>query len=73
MENQSLKDYALFCECAEQAAKFGILVDFMKKGVTDFYTFKAKKQELTPDDMDVFMDKYHELQTFINDIVNTKE
>lgn len=68
MENQSLKDYALFCECAERAARFGILLDFIKKGVTDFYTFKSRKQELASDEMDVFMDKYRELQLFVNEI-----
>lgn len=73
MENQSLKDYALFCECAERAAKFGILLDFMKKGVNDFYTYKSRKERLAADEMDVFMDKYQELQLLVSEISPNKQ
>lgn len=72
MENQSLKDYALFCECAEQAAKFGILLDFVQKGVTDICTLKSRKERLAQEDMDVFMDKYHQLQMCVDVIVNER-
>jgi hypothetical protein len=46
MENQNLKDYALFCAFAEQAAKFGILLDFVQKGVTDICTLKSRKEQI---------------------------
>ncbi len=73
METQNLRDFALFCECADQVSRFNILVDFMKKAVNDFYTLKSKKEKLAPEDMDVFMDKYRELQELVNNAVIEKQ
>jgi len=61
----NLQDYALMCECAEEVARFGILSDFMKKGITDFYSFKSKKEELAADEMQVLTNKMHEMQIFL--------
>lgn len=36
MEQKSLKDFALMCECSEKISSFGILADFMKRAVMAF-------------------------------------
>ena len=64
MENNSLKDYALMCECAENVARFGILSDFLKRGITDFYSYKSKNEELPPEEMEILNAKYREFQDF---------
>jgi len=64
MENNSLKDYALMCECAESVARFGILSDFLKKGITDYYSYKSKNEELSPEEMEILNAKYREFQDF---------
>jgi hypothetical protein len=65
----NLQDYALMCECAEEVARFGILSDFMKKAVTDFYSFKSNREELALDDMKILEKKLHELQIFFEKII----
>ena len=64
MENNSLKDYALMCECAQKVASFGILSDFLKKGITDYYSYKSKNEELSPEEMEILNAKYREFQDF---------
>lgn len=64
MENNSLKDYALMCECAEKVARFGILSDFLKRGITDYYSYKSKNEELSPEEMEILNAKYSEFQDF---------
>ena len=64
MENNSLKDYALMCECAENVARFGILSDFLKRGITDYYSYKSKNEELSPEEMEILNAKYREFQDF---------
>jgi hypothetical protein len=69
----NLQDYALMCECAEEIAKFGILSDFMKKGITDFYSFKSKREELAADQMLVLTNKMHEMQIFFEKVTTKSE
>ncbi len=67
MEDKSLKDFALICECSEKVAQFGILADFLKKAVMDYYSYKSKGAEMPVDDKEVFSKKYHEIQEFLKD------
>ena len=69
MENNSLKSYALMCECAEHVARFGILSDFLKKGITDYYSYKSKNEELPPEEMEVLNAKYQEFQAFFKKMI----
>lgn len=69
----NLQEYALMCECAEEVAKFGILSDFMKKGITDFYSFKSKREELAADQMLVLTNKMHEMQIFFEKVTTKSE
>ena len=67
MDNKSLKDFALMCECSKKVAQFGILADFLKKAVMDYYSYKSRGAELPDEDREVFIQKYNELQEFLKD------
>lgn len=67
MEDKSLKDFALMCECSEKVARFGILADFLKKAVMDYYSYKSKQAAMPDEDREVFIKKYNELQEFLKD------
>ena len=69
MENKSLKDFALMCECSEKVASFGILVDFLKKGVMDYYSYKSTGTVMPDQDKEIFLEKYERLQNFLKEIV----
>lgn len=63
----NLKDVALLCECSEKVSRFGILADFMKRAVMDYYSYKGKRAEMPDEDREIFIKKYHELQDFLKD------
>lgn len=69
MENKSLKDFALMCECSEKVASFGILADFLKKGVMDYYSYKSTGTEMPEEDWQILKQKYDRLQDFLKEIV----
>lgn len=69
MENKSLKDYALMCECSEKVASFGILTDFLKKGVMDYYSYKSTGAEMPDEEKEIFFQKYDKLQDFVKEII----
>lgn len=69
MENKSLKDFALMCECSEKVASFGILADFLKKGVMDYYSYKSTGVEMPEEDWQILKQKYDRLQDFLKEIV----
>ena len=62
-----LKDLALLCECSEKVSKFGILADFMKRAVMDYYSYKGGNKEMPVEEKEIFAKKYHELQEFLKD------
>jgi hypothetical protein len=64
IDSMNLRNYATMCECATEVATFGILSDFVKKGVADFYSYKSKGEELAADEMKVLTDKFQEMQKF---------
>jgi len=69
MENKSLKDFALMCECSEKVASFGILADFLKKGVMDYYSYKSTGAEMPLEEREILAQKYDRLQDFLEEIV----
>ena len=68
MENKSLKDFALMCECSEKVASFGILADFLKKGVMDYYSYISTGAEMPEEDWQILKQKYDRLQDFIKEM-----
>mgnify|MGYP003351330777 CR=1 FL=1 len=58
MENKNLKDYALMCECSEKVASFGILADFLKKGIMDYYSYKSTGAEMPLEEKEILEQKY---------------
>jgi hypothetical protein len=66
-KNLNLKEVALMCECSEKVASFGILADFLKKAVMDYYSYKTNGSEMPGDDKEIFSKKYQELQDFLKD------
>lgn len=73
MENINLKDYALMCDCATDVARFGILSDFLKKGITDFLSYETKKEKMPTDEIDILKTKYQDFQTLFGLIINKEE
>lgn len=73
METHSLQDYSLMCDCAEQAARLGILLDFLKHSGNHFYSLKAKQEEISLEDIELFKSKFQELEGFVNSMVNITE
>jgi hypothetical protein len=69
MENKSLKDFALMCECSEKVASFGILTDFLRRGVMDYYSYKSIGEEMPLDEMQILEQKYDRLQDFLKEII----
>ena len=69
MENKSLKDFALMCECSEKVASFGILADFLKKAVMDYYSYISTGVEMPEEDWQILKQKYDRLQDFLKEIV----
>lgn len=69
MENKSLKDFALMCECSEKVAQFGIWADFMKKAVMDYYSYKSTGAEMPIEEKEILEQKYDRLQDFLKEIV----
>jgi len=76
MENTSLKefgpnlkDFALMCECSEKVASFGILADFLKRAVMDYYSYKSKGIEMPIEEKEILEQKYDKLQDFLKEIV----
>ena len=69
MENKSLKDFALMCECSEKVAIFGILADFLKKGVMDYYSYISTGAEMPAEEKEILERKYDRLQDFLKEIV----
>lgn len=69
MEEKSLKlkDFALLCECSGKVNQFGILADFLKRAVMDYYSYKGAGKEMPDEDREVFIKKYNELQEFLKD------
>ena len=62
----NLQNYSLMCDCAEQAARFGILLDFLKHASNHFYSFKAKQEAASLKDIELFKSKFQELEGFVN-------
>lgn len=73
MENQKLQDYALICGCAEEAAKFGILLDFLKQAGNHFYSLRAKGEKAQEVDIELLKNKFQELEDFIGNMVSVSE
>ena len=69
MENKSLKDFALMCECSEKVASFGILEDFLKRGVMDYYSYKSTGAEMPIEEKEMLDQGYDKLQNFLKEIV----
>jgi hypothetical protein len=69
MENKSLKDFALMCECSEKVAQFGILADFLKKGVMDYYSYKSTGAEMPSEDKEILEEKYNKFHEFLKEII----
>lgn len=69
MENKSLKDFALMCECSEKVASFGILADFLKKAVMDYYSYISTGAKMPEEDWQILKQKYDRLQDFLKEIV----
>lgn len=69
MENKSLKDFALMCECSEKVASFGILADFLKKAVMDYYSYISTGAEMPEEDWQILKQKYDRLQDFLKEII----
>jgi hypothetical protein len=65
--NNTLKDVALMCECSEKVSSFGILADFMKRAVMDYYSYRAKGAEMPTEEKELFAAKYNQLQDFLKD------
>jgi len=65
----SLKEFALMCECSEKANQFGILADFMKKAVMDYYSYKAVAKEMPVEDKEILEQKYDRLRDFLKEVV----
>jgi hypothetical protein len=73
MKNHSLQDYSLMCDCAESAARLGILLDFLKHSGNHFYSLKAKQEPASLEDIELLKSKYQELEGFVNSMVNITE
>jgi hypothetical protein len=69
MENKSLKDFALMCDCSEKVAQFGIWADFMKKAVMDYYSYKSTGSEMPSEEKEMINQVYDKLQNFLKEIV----
>ena len=69
MENKTLKDFALMCECSEKIASFGILADFMKRAVMDYYSYKSTGADMPMEEKELMSKKYDKLQEFLKDVV----
>ena len=69
MENKSLKDFALMCECSEKVASFGILADFLKRGVMDYYSYKSNGAEMPIEEKEMLDQGYDKLQKFLKEIL----
>lgn len=57
------------CECSEKVASFGILADFLKKGVMDYYSYRSTGAEMPEEDWQILKQKYDRLQDFLKEIV----
>jgi len=57
------------CECSEKVASFGILADFLKKAVMDYYSYKSTGAEMPDEDKEIFFQKYERLQDFVKEII----
>jgi hypothetical protein len=69
VENKSLKDFALMCDCSEKVAQFGIWADFMKKAVMDYYSYKSTGSEMPSEEKEMINQVYDKLQNFLKEIV----
>lgn len=69
MENKSLKDFALMCECSEKVANFGILADFLKRGVMDYYSYKSTGSEMPIEEKEMLNQGYDKFQNFLKEII----
>lgn len=61
------------CECAEEVARFGILSDFLKRAVTDFYSYKSKNETLPADEMEILDSKYSEFKALFEKVTTKIE
>ena len=73
MENISLKDYARMCDCAEDVARFGILSDFLKKGITDLLSYESKEAKMPAEEIDILKTKYQAFQILFESITDAEE
>jgi len=69
MENKSLKDFALMCECSEKVANFGILADFLKRGVMDYYSYKSTGSEMPIEEKEMLNQGYDRFQNFLKEVI----
>lgn len=69
MENKSLKDFALICECSEKVASFGILADFLKRGVMDYYSYKSTGSEMPVEEKEMLNQGYDRFQNFLKEVI----
>lgn len=69
MENKSLKDFALMCECSEKVASFGILADFLKRGVMDYYSYKSTGSEMPIEEKEMLNQGYDRFQNFLKEVI----
>ena len=69
MEQKSLKDYALMCECSQKVANFSILADFLKKGIMDVMSYKSVGKEMPLEEKNILEEKYSNLLDFMKEIL----
>ena len=69
-KNNSLKDYAFMCECSDKVASFGILADFIKRAVMDYYSYKSTGAVMPDEEKEVFLKKYNEIRNFLANVIH---
>lgn len=67
-KNLNLKDFALMCDLSEKVSRFGILADFLKRAIMDYYTYKSSKQNMPLEELEIFKQKYRILLAYFEEI-----
>jgi|GEM_PF-2581846 len=70
MTKRSLKDCALRYECAEQIAKCGIQIDFIKEATADFLSYKSNNEVMPSDELEILTDRYQAFQQLFESIIS---
>lgn len=71
MENKdaTLVENWKFYECANDMARFGILMDFVKQSTNQLYQAKSKQEKLDENDIIIFKSKYDELKSLLDSLI----